>query len=249
MSISYDTLAADYAIHRSVQPNLFRRLAEFCRSESPSKVLEVGCGTGNYAAALAVMTPAQCSGLDPSARMLAAARQKATFVSWHQGSAESLPYPEGRFDFVYSVDVVHHVQDRRAFFSEAFRVLANGGWFATGTDSEEIIRTRVPLSRYFPETIEPELQRYPKQGEIPGLLSASGFQEHSEEVIEFAYALSDSSAFERKAFSSLHLIPEEAFTRGLTRLKQDLQAGPLACVSRYVLHVARKPSGTRPSST
>jgi len=243
VSISYDTMAADYALHRSVHPNLLRRLAEFCQTASPSRVLEVGCGTGNYVAALAAMTPAQCSGVDPSSKMLEAARQKRAPVLWFQGSAESLPFPEGGFDFVYSVDVVHHVQGRRAFFSEAFRVLAKGGWFATATDTEEIIRQRVPLSRYFPETIEPELQRYPKAGEIPRLLCTSGFQKLSEEVVEFAYALSDPAPFERKAFSSLHLIPEEAFNRGLARLKQDLQAGPVACVSRYALYLARKPPG------
>jgi ubiquinone/menaquinone biosynthesis C-methylase UbiE len=38
------------------------------------------------------------------------------------------------------VDVIHHAQDRPAFFKEAFRVLAGGGWLVTITDSEEIIR-------------------------------------------------------------------------------------------------------------
>ena len=46
MSISYDMMAADYALHRSVHPNLLRRLAEFCQTASPSRVLEVGCGSG-----------------------------------------------------------------------------------------------------------------------------------------------------------------------------------------------------------
>lgn len=244
VSISYDKLAEDYARHRGAHPNVLGRLADFCRAPSPARVLEVGCGTGNYVAALAETTSAQCTGLDPSTKMLEAARKKSAAVSWLQGSAERLPFPAARFDFVYSVDVIHHVHDRRAFFSETFRVLADGGWVVTATDSEEIIRQRVPLSRYFPETIEAELQRYPKAGEIPQLLSACGFQKLSAEVVEFAYALSDSAPFERKTFSSLHLIPEGAFNKGLARLKQDLQAGPVACVSRYVLYAARKPSRT-----
>jgi SAM-dependent methyltransferase len=243
MSISYDALAADYATHRRVHPGVLRGLVDLCAEVSALRVLEVGCGTGNYAAALAEMTSVRCSGLDPSPRMLEAARQKSAAAAWHQGSAESLPFSSGAFDLVYSVDVIHHVQDRRAFFAEAFRVLAKGGYFATATDNEQIIGQRVPLSRYFPETVELELQRYPKPGEIPGLLRSSGFQGVSEEEVEFAYALSDATPFERKAFSSLHLIPEEAFDRGLARLKQDLQGGPLACVSRYVMYLARKPLG------
>src|SRR5436189_5929806 len=117
--ISYDTIAADYAIHRSVHPRLLQRLIEHCDTRSSLRVLEVGCGTGNYVAAIAAATAAECSGLDPSPKMLDAARQKAARVSWFPGSAESLPFPDASFDFVFSVDVIHHVESRGAFFREA----------------------------------------------------------------------------------------------------------------------------------
>ena len=241
MSISYDTIAADYAIHRSVHPSLLRKLIELVGITASTRILEVGCGTGNYVAAIAAATPARCSGLEPSAGMLDVARQKTETVSWFHGSAESLPFPDGSFDLVYSVDVIHHVQDRQAFFREAFRILAGGGRFVTATDSEETIRKRVPLSHYFPDTIEPEFRRYPKQGEIPRILSSSDFRQISEEVIEFDYALADSAPFERKAFSCLHLISEQAFAKGLDHLKRDLAVGPISCISRYVVYVGQKP--------
>lgn len=240
MSISYDTVAADYAIHRSVHPDLLRKLVEYCGAASSLRVLEVGCGTGNYVASLAAATSAHCFGLEPSPTMLEAARQRAAPVSWFQGSAEFLPFPADSFDFVYSVDVIHHIQDREAFFREAFRVLDAKGLFATVTDTEETIRKRA-LSHYFPEVIEPELQRYPKRGEISRLLFSSGFQEIGDETVESAYDLSDSAAFERKTFSCLHLVSEDAFNRGLAHLKQDLRSGPIRCVSRYVIYAGRKP--------
>jgi hypothetical protein len=96
------------------------------------------------------------------------------------------------------------------------------------------------LSHYFPEVIEPELQRYPKQGEIFRLLFSSGFREIGDETVEAAYDLSDSAPFERKTFSCLHLISDDAFDRGLARLKQELRAGPIRCVSRYVIYSGRK---------
>jgi ubiquinone/menaquinone biosynthesis C-methylase UbiE len=241
VSISYDTVASDYAIHRSVHPNLLRRLVALSGLTSSSRVLEVGSGTGNYIASIAALTSAHCTGLEPSSGMLNAARQKTATVSWLQGSAESIPFTNGSFDFAYSVDVIHHVQNRRAFFGEVFRILAAGGHFITATDSEETIRQRVPLSHYFPDTIEPEIRRYPKHGEIIQLLTSAGFQQISDEMTEFAYALSDSTPFERKTFSCLHLIPENAFNRGLDRLKRDLKAGPISCVSRYVIYSGRKP--------
>ena len=236
----FDAIAADYAIHRSIHPKLLQRLIESPGLRPSSRVLEVGCGTGNYITSIAARTPSRCFGLEPSRSMLSAARQKTASVSWSQGRAESLPYPDGSFEFVFSVDVIHHVQDRPAFFREALRVLADGGWFATATDSEESIRRRMPLAHYFPEMVEPELRRYPKRGEIPELLASAGFGRISEELVEFVYDLSDVTAIERKTFTSLHLISEEAFVRGLSRLKQDLEAGPIACVSRSVIYWAGK---------
>jgi ubiquinone/menaquinone biosynthesis C-methylase UbiE len=240
VNISYDTIAADYAIHRNVQPNLLRKLIEFPRIASSSRVLEVGCGTGNYISSIASLTSAKCFGIEPSSGMLEEARKKAAPISWSQGTAEALPYPDGSFDFIFSADVIHHVRDRLAFFKEAFRVLAHGGWFATATDSEKTIRRRMPLSHYFPETIDPELCRYPKEHEIQQLLASQGFDRISDELIEFAYSLSDSVPFERKAFSCLHLISEDAFARGFKRLKQDLEAGPIPCISRCVIYWGHK---------
>jgi len=237
--ISYDTIAEDYAIHRTVHPALLRRLIEHCGALSSPRVLDAGCGTGNYVVSLASATTAKCSGLDPSPKMLDVARQKAAPVSWFQGSAELLPFPDGSFDFVYSVDVIHHVEDRAAFFREAFRVLAAGGLFVTATDTEETIRQRA-VSHYFPEAVEPELRRYPKPGEIPQLLLSSGIQELGDEMVESAYDLSDSAPFERKTHSCLHLISDDAFDRGLARLKNALRSGPIRCVSSYVIYRGRK---------
>jgi hypothetical protein len=62
-----------------------------------------------------------------------------------------------------------------------------------------------------------------------------GFTDIAETTAEFPYLLTDSQAYRDRAFSSLHLIPDEAFQRGLARLVEDLRAGPIPCVSRYVL--------------
>ena len=126
-----------------------------------------------------------------------------------------------------------------AFFGEVFRVLTGGGCIVTATDNETTIRRRA-LSPYYPETIEPELQRYPQEGEICQLLSAAGFEAIEEETVESDYELSDAASFERKTFSCIHLSSDEAFLRGLAQLKQDLQHGPVAGTSRYVVYRARK---------
>jgi hypothetical protein len=112
------------------------------------------------------------------------------------------------------------------------------------TDSEWIIRQRRPLTAYFPETAAVELRRYPPAPDLLALLADAGFQQIAARQVEFPYLLTDAQPYREKAFSSLHLIPEAAFKKGLAHLEQDLAQGPIACVSYYVLLWGTK-AGTR----
>jgi ubiquinone/menaquinone biosynthesis C-methylase UbiE len=91
--------------------------------------------------------------------MLDVARGRDPVLSTVVGSAERLPFAPESFDLVFCVDVVHHLADLSAFFSEAFRVLTPRSALLIATDSEQIIRTRFPLAEYFPETVDADLAR------------------------------------------------------------------------------------------
>ena len=62
-----------------------------------------------------------------------------------------------------------------------------------------------------------------------------GFRDVIEMNVEHCFELKEIKAFQDKAFSSLHLISEEAFNKGISRMKRDLQSGPIPCVWRYLL--------------
>ena len=136
---------------------------------------------------------------------------------------------------MFSVDVIHHVDDPSAYFREAHRVLEKGGKICTVTDSEEIIRHRQPLSVYFPETIELELQRYPRVVDLQAMMSQAGFLHLQRIQAEFTYSLTDMQRYRDKAFSCLHLIAPEAFEHGLQRMGHDLRRGAIVATPRYVL--------------
>jgi ubiquinone/menaquinone biosynthesis C-methylase UbiE len=233
--IDYDRIAQEYARHRRVHPEVLRDLLVQSGIDRRSSVLEVGCGSGNYL--LAACSAVGCSGwgIDPSPEMLAQARARPGSVTFQVGRAELLPFPAEFFDLVFSVDVIHHLQGIRAFFREVQRVLKPGGHVCTVTDSEGIIRHREPLAVYFPETVTADLARYPRLKALEDVMAEAGLGEMSERTVEFPYLLKDAQAYRDRAFSSLHLIGEEAWRRGLARLESDLQAGPIRCVSRYVL--------------
>jgi SAM-dependent methyltransferase len=235
MKVDYDSIAQEYAQHRRVQPEVLKNLVQTGRLTGASRVLDVGCGTGNYAIAVHDVAGCACWGVDPSEQMLLTAKARTSGIQFTQGCAERLEYPPGFFDLVFSVDVIHHVEDRPAYFQAAYPILKPGGKVCTVTDSEEIIRRRQPLSIYFPETIEAELQRYPRMSDLWAMMLAAGFVDIQETTAEFAYSLADIQSYRDKAFSSLHLIPAAAFERGIQGMEQDLRAGPIPCVSRYTL--------------
>jgi SAM-dependent methyltransferase len=82
--------------------------------------LEIGVGTGNFAATLGVPM-----GIEPSRSMMAVARKRGIKVS--AGVAEALPVADGRLDFVLMVTVLCFFSDVARALREAHRVLRNGG--------------------------------------------------------------------------------------------------------------------------
>jgi SAM-dependent methyltransferase len=232
-AFDYHAVATSYARHRRVHPGVLNDLCQAV-TQTPH-VLEVGCGTGNYVLAMQSLIGCPCWGLDPSEEMLAQARARSTAVQFRRGQAERLEFEAASFDLVFTVDVIHHVSDRPAYFREAQRVLRLQGRICTATDSEWIIRHRRPLAAYFPETVEVELARYPRIADLRAMMEGAGFGEVDEHMVELPYLLTDIQAYREKTFSTLHLIPEQAFQRGIAQMEADLSQGPIPCVSRYTM--------------
>jgi ubiquinone/menaquinone biosynthesis C-methylase UbiE len=97
------------------------------------RALDVGCGTGTFAIALAAARPdAAVVGLDgdPDALALAAAKPGAERVAWRPGLATALDgEADGGADAVVLSLLLHHLtsEAKRAALAEAHRVLAPGG--------------------------------------------------------------------------------------------------------------------------
>jgi SAM-dependent methyltransferase len=90
MVLDYSELAAAYAQYRRVHPEVLRSLRAAVSSES--RILEVGCGTGNYLVAIRETVGCRCCGSDASAEMLSQARARNGQVQLMRGSGSG-PLP------------------------------------------------------------------------------------------------------------------------------------------------------------
>lgn len=101
---------------------------------APRTVVEIGFGTGRFLAELADRHPETAFyGVEVDEGMVAHARAAHARANVHflRGLLGDLPEGvRGACDFVYSVDVIHHVHDHRAFFAEVRALLREGGRWA-----------------------------------------------------------------------------------------------------------------------
>ena len=124
------------AIHKDDRSqSTWEKLEQFCESDTPEGLLEVGCGTAGF---LAAAGPS-CSwavGVDIAFRWLVIAKKRlkesgVNNVSLVCGCAEYLPFRDETFDRVVAEDVLDHVRSQESFMQEGARVLKGhtGGFY------------------------------------------------------------------------------------------------------------------------
>jgi ubiquinone/menaquinone biosynthesis C-methylase UbiE len=141
-------------------------------------VVDVGCGTGTLAIALAA-DGVEVIGVDGDAEVLALAHAKAGAdrVQWRKGLATALPLPGASADRVVMSLLLHHLDPagKRTALAEAIRVLAPGGRLHVADWGQP----RDPLMRGAAWALErldgPEGLREHLEGAVPALLADAGF--------------------------------------------------------------------------
>jgi ubiquinone/menaquinone biosynthesis C-methylase UbiE len=111
------------------------QLLELAHLGPGESVLDIGCGTGTLAIAAkrVVGGSGEVHAIDASPEMIARARRKAKRsrmdVAFEMAQAQSLPFPDGRFDLVLSTVMLHHLPraGRAQAVRDVRRVLKPGG--------------------------------------------------------------------------------------------------------------------------
>jgi len=123
----FDTHSSEYEAW--FEDNHFAYLSELeaVKAQLPGKGkgLEIGVGTGRFAAPLGINI-----GVEPSGNMREIALKRGIQV--FEGTGENLPFDNTQFDIVLMVTTICFLDDVKAAFDEAYRVLNSGGHFLVG---------------------------------------------------------------------------------------------------------------------
>ena len=151
-----------------------RYLAELARYRGPhgGRLLEVGCGTGDFLAE-ARAAGYDVAGVEVSAAAAAEARAAAEGASVSVGELSAAAFPPGTFDVCVLWDVLEHARDPVELLRSVHAVLRPGGVVALATPSLDSWSARL-LGRRWME-FKTEHLFYFDRGTLEGTLWRAGF--------------------------------------------------------------------------
>ncbi len=173
----YDRLAADYDRRWSRYLDATLGLALDALPDGVGRVLDVPCGTGEFARRLLDQRPdVRVVGADVSPAMLgqAAGKQLGAAAGWVRADVRALPFDAGAFDAVVSASGLHCFRSPEASLAELRRVLRPEGTLVLIDWCSDF-----PLTRWYGRRLsrtDPSVIRVYSSCECRTLLEGAGFQ-------------------------------------------------------------------------
>jgi SAM-dependent methyltransferase len=118
---------------------VFRLIAE----EPPGRLLDLGCGAGEFSARVAALGWRVC-GLELIQAQAARARSLGLLAVAGEVSS-GLPFLAGEFDLVFAGELIEHLIDTDGFLAEIHRVLRGGGALVLTTPNLASFENRLRL--------------------------------------------------------------------------------------------------------
>lgn len=226
--VDYNEISKIYDQVREADVELLRDLIEMGDLSEKSVILDIGCGTGNYANVLQRMTGARVFGVDASSGMAEKVHAKNDQIEVRIAdiNKESTPFSDEFFDLIYMTDVIHHLTDLNYMFTEIGRLLKKDGKVCIGTQSHRQIDLRY-ISEFFPATAVVDKERYPNIDQIVKVGSQHGLSHVESKIVcegdQVELGANFLELIVKKGYSMLHLISENEYQVGYKRLKEEYE--------------------------
>jgi SAM-dependent methyltransferase len=146
----FDSIAGAYDATRALPEESMEKVLAELRAQlgDDGPVLDVGVGTGRFAAPLAKLG-ADVVGIDLARNMMAKAREKG-FGNMAQASATEMPFRDGAFASATMVHVLHLIPDWQRALAELSRVV-RGSLFTVATEMDALHEPRAIYERRLDE--------------------------------------------------------------------------------------------------
>jgi len=247
-SLDYNKLSQIYDSSRVANTETTGKLLRLLDINGDSVVLDMGCGTGNYTAALEQVAN-RVIGIDKSLGMIKRAHIKFPELSFVCGDVTSIPIGSESIDAAFAIQVLHHVKDKEKFCNEAYRVLRNLGYVAVHACSHRQIRA-FWFFHYFPKGLQIDLERSPDCDEIKYLLDRAGFSGIHYEVCYTDAVVTNETPEQyldkdyRDSISTFSFLTEEEIEEGCEKIRKDIDLGAIEdIVERSNIKVANEVGG------
>jgi demethylmenaquinone methyltransferase/2-methoxy-6-polyprenyl-1,4-benzoquinol methylase len=131
ISVKYDFL--NHFLSLGIDKIWRKKAVKELREVSPSKILDIATGTGDFAIANMKLQPEEIVGIDISNGMLEVGRKKMRkkkldhIITMKQADSENLPFDDGYFDGLTVGFGVRNFENLEKGLSEMLRVLRPGG--------------------------------------------------------------------------------------------------------------------------
>lgn len=161
-----------------LEPPLLERRLEFLLGEvsAEDRVLDLGCGAGEFTAALAE-AGARPIGVEVAEAALSRARARHPSLDFRLVPFDGpLPFEDGAFELAWASEVIEHVADTARWLSEVRRVLVPAGRLLVTTPSHGRLRLLLGGVERYSEPLGDHLHLYTARS-LRSLLHEFGFGE------------------------------------------------------------------------
>ncbi|PTX62138.1 ubiquinone/menaquinone biosynthesis C-methylase UbiE [Kordia periserrulae] len=194
------------------------------------RVLDVGCGTGNY-----LMKQQQFFeergqiewfGIDSSEAMLDvfAKNNQQDTITIKLAAAEAIPFEANYFDYVICNHSYHHFADKEKAFAEIFRVLRKKGVYCIHTIHPYDMK-KSWVYQFFPNVYQEDISLFYSMDKLFRALETAGFNAEIEKRV-FTYRRSMKSIQEEaklRNYSQLQLISDVEYENGIIAIENFMQ--------------------------